>query len=198
MSGAPATVSADAAAKAAGLEGYTDVPDLPVEAPAAPPPAANNVAESIKDLTLAGEGLAPLTQVLKRVSRGRLGADRAQALFEAAHSTVGICEGRFGVHLEMQAILELIETCECFVEQLEGEMTRYLEEKIYVKGQFRRQYIRLMINTSLAVSNLDKIDRLAKEISDRKPGLLPRYALLFLVRCPHFSILINQMKHVHI
>lgn len=76
-------------------------------------------------------GLAPLTQVLKRVSRGRLGADRAQALFEAAHSTVGICEGRFGIHLEMQAILELIETCECFVEQLEGEMNRYLEEISY-------------------------------------------------------------------
>jgi transposase len=76
-------------------------------------------------------GLAPLTQILKRVSRGQLGADRAQALFEAAHSTVGICEGRFGIHLEMQAILELIETCECFVEQLEGEMPRYLEEISY-------------------------------------------------------------------
>lgn len=76
-------------------------------------------------------GLAPLTQVLKRVSRGQLGADRAQALFKAAHSTVGICEGRFGIHLEMQAILELIEICECFVEQLEGEMPRYLEEVSY-------------------------------------------------------------------
>jgi len=59
-----------------------------------------------------------------------------------------------------------------------NNLTQYLEEKIYVKGQFRKQYIKLMINTSLAVSNLDKIDRLAKEIRDRKPGLLPRYALL--------------------
>jgi len=59
-----------------------------------------------------------------------------------------------------------------------NNLTLYLEDKIYVKGQFRKQYIKLMINTSLAVSNLDKIDRLAKEISDRKPELLPRYALL--------------------
>lgn len=59
-----------------------------------------------------------------------------------------------------------------------NNLTLYLEEKIYVKGLFRKQYIKLMINTSLAVSNLDKIDRLSKEISDRKPELLPRYALL--------------------
>lgn len=59
-----------------------------------------------------------------------------------------------------------------------NNLTLYLEDKIYQKGLFRKNYIRLMINTSLAVSNLDKIDRLAKEIVDRKPELLPRYALL--------------------
>lgn len=59
-----------------------------------------------------------------------------------------------------------------------NNLTLYLEDKIYIQGQFRKQYIRLMINTSLAVSNLDKIDRLAQEIGDRKPELLPRYALL--------------------
>jgi len=75
--------------------------------------------------------LAQLTKALKRVSRGKLGADRAQALFEAAHSSVGICEGRLSVHLEIQTILEAIESCNRFVEQLEGEMTRYLEEISY-------------------------------------------------------------------
>ena len=59
-----------------------------------------------------------------------------------------------------------------------NNLTLYLEDKIYVQGQFRNQYIKLMINTSLAVSNLDKIDRLAKEIEDRKPKLMSRYALL--------------------
>jgi len=57
-------------------------------------------------------------------------------------------------------------------------LTAYLEERIYERGQFRKQYIRLMINTALAVSNLDKIERLSREISERKPLLLPRYALL--------------------
>jgi transposase len=76
-------------------------------------------------------GLAPLTQVLKKVSRGKLGATRAQELFEAANASVGVCEGCFGIHLEIQAILEAIETCNRFVEQLEGEMTRYLEEVSY-------------------------------------------------------------------
>lgn len=59
-----------------------------------------------------------------------------------------------------------------------NSLTTYLEDKIYIKGQFRKQYIRLMINTSLAVSNLDKIERLASEVAHRKPALLPRYALL--------------------
>lgn len=75
--------------------------------------------------------LAQLTKILKRVSRGQLGADRAQDLFEAAHSSVGICEGRFGIYLEMQAILEAIEACNRLEEQLEGEMTRYLEDISY-------------------------------------------------------------------
>ncbi|MBN2658814.1 MAG: hypothetical protein JXR86_17300 [Spirochaetales bacterium] len=57
-------------------------------------------------------------------------------------------------------------------------LTKYLEERIYERGQFRKQYIRLMINTALAVSNLDKIERLSREISERKPVLLPRFALL--------------------
>lgn len=59
-----------------------------------------------------------------------------------------------------------------------NNLTLFLEDKIYIRGKFKKQYIRLMINTSLAVSNLDKIDRLAKEIEDRKPELLRRYALL--------------------
>jgi transposase len=80
---------------------------------------------------VAALGLAPLSQILKRTSRGKLGAPKAQALFEAAHNSVGIREGRLGVDLEIRAILEAIEACERFVEQLEEEMTRQLEEIPY-------------------------------------------------------------------
>jgi transposase len=76
-------------------------------------------------------GLVSLTQVLKRISRGRLGMDKAQALFEAAGSSVGICEGRIGVNLEIQEMLEWIEASDRFVERLESEMNRHLEEIPY-------------------------------------------------------------------
>lgn len=76
-------------------------------------------------------GLDSLTRVLKRVSRGRLGTDKAQALFEAAGSSVGVREGRLGVSLEIQAMLEAIEACDRFVERLEIEMIRHLEEIPY-------------------------------------------------------------------
>ncbi len=76
-------------------------------------------------------GLEPLTQVLKRISRGKMGPAKGQALFEAAKSSVGIREGRLGLGLEIQAMLEAIEACERFVEQLENEMVRHLEEISY-------------------------------------------------------------------
>lgn len=76
-------------------------------------------------------GLPPLTQLLKRISRGKLGPAKAQALFAAASSSVGIREGRLSVGLEIRAILEAIEACERFIEQLEVEMTRHLERIPY-------------------------------------------------------------------
>lgn len=76
-------------------------------------------------------GLESLIQVLKRISRGKLEAAKAQALFEAARSSVGIREGRLGLGLEIRAMLEAIEACEHFVEQLESEMGRHLEEIPY-------------------------------------------------------------------
>jgi transposase len=76
-------------------------------------------------------GLANLTALLKRISRGKLGAAKAQQLFEAANCSVGIREGRLGVELEITAVLEAIAACERFVEQLEREMIRHLEQIPY-------------------------------------------------------------------
>jgi len=76
-------------------------------------------------------GLAPLTQVLKCISRGRLGADKAQALFEAASNSVGIREGRIAVNLEIKEMLEGIEGSDRFVDRLESKMDRHLEEIPY-------------------------------------------------------------------
>lgn len=76
-------------------------------------------------------GLESLAQVLRRISRGQLKLAKAQALFKAARSSVGIREGRLGLGLEIRAILEAIEACERFVKQLEAEMVRHLEEIPY-------------------------------------------------------------------
>lgn len=76
-------------------------------------------------------GPSPLAVFLKRISHGKLGAAKAQQLFEAARCSVGIREGRLGVALEITAVLEAIATCGRFVEQLEGEMHRHLEQIPY-------------------------------------------------------------------
>jgi len=76
-------------------------------------------------------GLEALEFVLRGVSKGRLGATRAKALYEAARTSTGVTEGRFSVALEILAILEAITACNEFVAQLEEEMSRQLEEIPY-------------------------------------------------------------------
>jgi transposase len=76
-------------------------------------------------------GLDALGAVLRRISRGKLGKDRAQALYEAAEQTVGIEEGRSGVLLEIQEILSHIAASECFIEKVEQEMIYYLQQVPY-------------------------------------------------------------------
>ncbi len=76
-------------------------------------------------------GRESLVQVLNRISRGKLGPAKAKALFEAAGNSVGIRQGRLGLSLEIQAILEAIEAGERLVERLEAEMTRQLEQIPY-------------------------------------------------------------------
>lgn len=76
-------------------------------------------------------GLEALTSILRRVSRGRLGRQRAQALYEAAGHSVGIEEGRKGILLEIQEILSEIEALERFVGHVEQQMHHYLQEIPY-------------------------------------------------------------------
>ena len=59
--------------------------------------------ESIVEL-----GLDELSQVMKKVSRGRLGRQRAEQLFEAAKNSVGIFEGKESIVLEIQHLNVMI------------------------------------------------------------------------------------------
>ncbi len=82
-----------------------------------------------QDMVACGsEGLA---LILKRVSRGKLGKARAQALYDAAAQSVGLQEGRKGILLEMGEILSALEDCNRFIEKLEEEMLPYLEQIPY-------------------------------------------------------------------
>jgi transposase len=75
---------------------------------------------------IAAYGLTELTRTLRKVSRGKLGADRAQALYEAAQSTVGVAEGQASMVLEIQELLALMEASQRFTKNLELNMITHL------------------------------------------------------------------------
>ena len=76
-------------------------------------------------------GEASLAILLRKVSRGKLREDRARALFEAASESVGVQEGRSSMLLEIRMMLETIASYDRFIDGLEAEMVRHLEQIPY-------------------------------------------------------------------
>ena len=74
-----------------------------------------------------------LTVVLKKVSRGKLDEDRVKKLYETAKTTVGIKEGLRSILFEIKEILTTIETTECFIAEIENEMSHHLKDIPYSK-----------------------------------------------------------------
>lgn len=83
---------------------------------------------------IVAHGLSDLTKTLRKVSRGKLKPDRAEALYEAAKSSVGVAEGQRSVIREMHELLALLEAAERFTESLEQEMTAYLAQIPYSRS----------------------------------------------------------------
>lgn len=81
-------------------------------------------------------GLDTLTCTLRKVSRGKLRADRAQALYEAAQSSVGVIHGQASIVLEICEILAALESSERFTDFLEQEMANHLKEIPYSNSIF--------------------------------------------------------------
>ncbi|MGH7601193.1 MAG: IS110 family transposase, partial [bacterium] len=75
--------------------------------------------------------LEELTQLLRRVSRGQLGSERAQRLYLAAQSSVGIREGELSIFAEIQNDLHHIESCDRFIAAQEEQMLMFLEKIPY-------------------------------------------------------------------
>ena len=79
-------------------------------------------------------GEPALTALLRKVSRGKLREDRARALFEAASESVGVREGRSSMLLEIGLMLDTIATYDHFIDNIETEMVRHLEQIPYSRA----------------------------------------------------------------
>lgn len=82
-----------------------------------------------QDILTLGE--PALAAILQKVSRGKLREDRARALVEAASESVGVREGRSSMLLEIGLMLDTIATYDRFIDGVEAEMARHLEQIPY-------------------------------------------------------------------
>jgi len=81
--------------------------------------------------TIYALGLASVTKILKKVSRGKLGEQRAKEFFNAACNSIGICEGKESIVMEISHLVSKIETEDRFVAQLEKQMAEHLQQVPY-------------------------------------------------------------------
>lgn len=68
---------------------------------------------------------------MKKVSRGRIGQERAKELHEAAGKSIGISEGKQSIVLEIEHLVGRIEAEDQFVDSLEKQMFVYLQQIPY-------------------------------------------------------------------
>lgn len=76
-------------------------------------------------------GLDSVGQVLKKISRGKLGQDRAKQLYEAAKNSIGISEGQQSIVFEIEHLVGRIEAEDQFIDSLEKQMRVYLQQIPY-------------------------------------------------------------------
>ena len=80
---------------------------------------------------IVGLGCEGLEETLKKISRGRLGKDRAEVLYEAAANSVGVREGQGSIVFEIKQLVSGIEEIERSIEETEERMREYLKEVPY-------------------------------------------------------------------
>ena len=76
-------------------------------------------------------GLDTVGQIVKQVSRGKLGQDRAKQLHEAAGNSVGITEGKASIVFEIEHLVARVEAEDQFIDRLEQQMRTYLQRVPY-------------------------------------------------------------------
>ena len=76
-------------------------------------------------------GIEELTAIIRKISRGRFGQERAEKLIDAAKNTVGICEGGQSIFLEIAHLNAKVENENRFIDTLEDELEKYLQQIPY-------------------------------------------------------------------
>jgi transposase len=80
---------------------------------------------------IAAMGVEDLTAIMRKVSRGKLGRERAEELIAAAKNSVGICAGRESIFVEMAHLNARIENENGFIDTLENQLDEYLQQIPY-------------------------------------------------------------------
>lgn len=81
--------------------------------------------------SLVSLGRESLTEFIRTTSRGKLGRQRAEELFQAAQGCVGVREGRRSILLEMEYLVCQISADSKFIASMEKQMEEHLEEIPY-------------------------------------------------------------------
>jgi len=81
--------------------------------------------------SIASIGIENLSDIIRRVSRGRFDKDRAKELYNAAEQSTGITEGKESVILETSHLVSNIENENRYIESLEEQMIEHLEQIPY-------------------------------------------------------------------
>lgn len=76
-------------------------------------------------------GLDNLTRTIRKVSRGKIGEERAKEIYEAAKTSIGVTEGQASIIREIQELLVAMDAAESFTKNLEKEMAHYLKQIPY-------------------------------------------------------------------
>jgi transposase len=71
-------------------------------------------------------GIEELCAIMKKISRGKLGRQRAKELGFAAKHSVGICEGKESILMEIEHLNRKIENEDHFIDHLETQMADYI------------------------------------------------------------------------
>lgn len=77
------------------------------------------------------EDINKVVQLVKKISRGRIGMERIKALYGAAKESVGIKEGQGSIVFEIMECISVIEASDTFIAAIEMKMSNYLREIPY-------------------------------------------------------------------